>query len=512
MANFIGLDDAATQLGVAKEKLNELREAGKLRAYRDGASWKFRAEEIEDLAKNGLPPMDSDIGTSFGMGLEDDSDNELELGTLSLEADDPTDAAAASDGDLSLVDEPTVAADEPAAEATPEPLAVADDDDDLVLDLEGSGDDAESILLGEDDLAATSGPSSTIIGRNDVTNDDDDLQLAPVDDASVSDVRLAEDEPAAATPSDSSPPTPPPGKFEDIEELEIDLEAESSRILEADQVAAAKEAAAKAGPDAGEGATQGDSDLALAPSDSGELSGFSSIASDEADEVEEGLTGISSLNVDEDGSGGGSSLAGFSSIELAEDEDDDFVLGDSGSDITLSGAESGINLVAPSDSGLSLDEASAILGGSAIQSGVDLSDVSAAAAPMPSGELASSEDFMLTPLGDDDEDEEDSSQIVSVEALEEDSGEEDDVVLGGALAMDDDEDALAAGAGAGAPAVVEDASFSVWNVLGLGACLTVMLVCGMMMVDLTRAIWAYDEPTNTSSALIEGLLGLFGIS
>ena len=41
---FISLDDAATQLGVPKETLNKLREAGDLRAYRDGASWKFRTE------------------------------------------------------------------------------------------------------------------------------------------------------------------------------------------------------------------------------------------------------------------------------------------------------------------------------------------------------------------------------------------------------------------------------------------------------------------------------------
>lgn len=504
MANFIGLDDAATKLGVAKDKLNDLREAGKLRAYRDGTSWKFRAEEIEDLAKNGLPPMDSDIGDAFGLGIDDDPDSaSLELGGLELDSE-----GAASDADLSLVDEPTVAADEPAPPTPPAPAAMDDDDDDLVLDLEGSGDDAESILLGEDDLGATSGPSSTIIGRNDLSGDDDDLELAPAD-PSTSDVRL-DDEPTATTPSEPSPPTPPPGKFEDIEELEIDLEAESSRILEAEEVAAAKEAAAKSGLDAVGDSGTADSDLALAPSESGDnLSGLSSLASDEADQVEEGLTGISSLNVDEGAGGGGSSLSGLSSIELADDEDDDFVLGDSGSDITLSGAESGINLVAPSDSGLSLDEASAILGGSAINPGVELSDVAAASSPaMESGELSSSEDFMLTPLGDDDEDEEDSSQIVSVEALDEDAGDGDDVVLGGALAMDSAD--ASAGEAAG-PAVVEDASFSVWNVLGLGSCLTIMLVCGVMMVDLVRAIWAWDEPTDTSSALIEGLLGLVGM-
>ena len=41
-----------------------LREAGKVRAYRDGASWKFRTDDVEKLAAEGIPrgdPVVSDV-------------------------------------------------------------------------------------------------------------------------------------------------------------------------------------------------------------------------------------------------------------------------------------------------------------------------------------------------------------------------------------------------------------------------------------------------------------------
>ena len=63
---FIGLDEAAEKLGVSTDKLNQLREDGQLRAYRDGASWKFRAEEIDRLESEGLPSSEpSDLSLNL---------------------------------------------------------------------------------------------------------------------------------------------------------------------------------------------------------------------------------------------------------------------------------------------------------------------------------------------------------------------------------------------------------------------------------------------------------------
>lgn len=87
---FTSLDDAATQLGISKDRLNQLREAGKVRAYRDGASWKFRSDDIDKLAQEGIPRIDA--------GASD----------LALDLDEgavPQSAAEASGLDLELTDE-----------------------------------------------------------------------------------------------------------------------------------------------------------------------------------------------------------------------------------------------------------------------------------------------------------------------------------------------------------------------------------------------------------------------
>ncbi len=47
MSNYVPLDEAAKLLGVSPEELVEMRSRGEIFGYRDGASWKFKPEEIE---------------------------------------------------------------------------------------------------------------------------------------------------------------------------------------------------------------------------------------------------------------------------------------------------------------------------------------------------------------------------------------------------------------------------------------------------------------------------------
>jgi len=67
MARFVELNEAATMLGVTPEKLVEMRSNGDIHGYRDGGSWKFKAEEIDrvlaELAAggSGAPPADDDM-------------------------------------------------------------------------------------------------------------------------------------------------------------------------------------------------------------------------------------------------------------------------------------------------------------------------------------------------------------------------------------------------------------------------------------------------------------------
>ena len=456
---FIGIDDAAEKLGVSKEHLNALREKGDLRAYRDGASWKFRTEDIEKLEKEGVPPEDDSAGLS----------------------------------------------------------------DDDVLDIEplGEGDDAESILLTEGDLDdGPARPPSTIIGKADLDLAGSDLELT------------------GSSPSQ--------GSFADLEELEIDLEAESSRILEPDDAAAAIDAirAEKEKAEAAEEAPPASSDITLDDDYELDIVGSSGDVAG-ASESDASKTGeLPPVAKDSDSS----------QIELGVDEQDDVVLGDSSDDMPLATSDSGINL-APSDSGIALDDVPLDLAGSAIGSALDLAALSAVGEQdSPSGDAgASGDDFLLTPVADEESDE-DSSQVVALEEIEEeaDAGavtfEEEGSMpsgfsdiggmsdLGGASDLGAASDlggmsatGLESGLGVG-----EEADADAGDDFGMAAApepaaatagvsefptmVMVMLICtGLMMtlcavvtLDLIQSIWAWDQPYALNSSIIDGILGIFG--
>lgn len=481
---FIGLEDAAKQLGVSKDRLTELREEGQLRGYRDGASWKFRTEDVDKLEEKGVhTSTESDIA----LPMIGDADGTIEsLPEISFAdviddaegtSDSASERAAASDIGLEDLDEPTVPAD------------LADDE-------------AESVLLSETEFGDSEDrPPSTIIGKVDLDPTSDlELVLETEEESGTedvpSDVRLAPAD-ADVLSSDGgsqvadSGPEGSKSAFSDIEELELDLESESSRVLSGRTAADVNEPAPQK-PTAG-------SDIGLAATGS-----------------DAGLTGISSLELEDEGGGGGgeSSLAGISALELEEGSD---VLGDSdGSDITLSSQDSGINLVSPSDSGLALDEVPIELGGSAIGSSLDLGDVDEVITLEPDEDEAAGggdEDFLLTPITEEaaEEDEESSSQVIALDDVGEDEGAE--ALLGG------EEDMFGADIGGGqlagagvatAAALTVDEPFATWTVVLMGSCVFLLGLCGMMMIDLVRNIWSWNGTTALNSGLLDAILGLFG--
>jgi excisionase family DNA binding protein len=461
------MDEAADQLGINKDRLTQLREAGKVRAYRDGASWKFRNDDIERLASEGIPtidpPSDIDLGSNLSLDLDDDktaepSGLELDLG------DDELVTGPASDLKLDDLEEPT---DEAEAGDSEEVLGGGDDE---LLDL------SDSILLSEKDIGGPAGrPPSTIIGRSELDPDGDlDLTLRPEDSTTMSDVKLAKSDVLIGADDESldlEPPNPS-DHFQDLAELDIDLESESSRVLTPGPTKGKPGAKAQAAPPP--------SDLELAASDSSNVvSGKSDIALSGSGAASGGLTGLSALGLD-----------------------DDQVLGE-GSDITLSAASSGINIISPSDSGLSLDEVA--LSSASVSSPLDLGD-DVGLEPLELSEDADEgeEPFQLTPLGEGEDEEKDSSQVIALEEF----GEEEGVVFQAdereAAAVG--EDFSPAGLAAGAPVAVapaEDVAMS-GPVFALLTCGVVMLmVCGMMMYDLVRNIWSWDDVSPLNSTLIE---------
>lgn len=552
---FINLDDAAEKLGLTADRLNQLRDEGRLRGYRDGASWKFRIDEIEKLVVSGLPsPMGSDLSIDMSETEQDfapiklpdedllgdeptidlDSDSDLDLDSdldnieasdkpaisdLDLDLDDDLlgTAAAASDISLDDLDDATLPVDESAPSGEVEPVKL---DDLEVLSLDD--DDDESVLLSETEFGDSGGrPPSTIIGKVDLDpNGDMDLVLESEEEAGQSDVKLASpagsaDSGAIAMPEEvaASDPEVSRAQFSDIEELELDLEAESSQILSSDDTEAARKAAQ---PEAELGA---ESDVGLAEASDIGLSGGSSLELDEG--ISGGLTGISELGIGE-GSDAGSvgGMTGISSLELDDDDDGDVFDDGSGSDITLTSQDSGINLISPSDSGLALDDAPLDLGGAAMGSSLDLGDAVEESIVLddPSGDLSdsgkpeASGDFLLTPSFEDAEgeaDDESSSQIIALDEVSEDEGAA--ALLGGAddgmLGDDFAASGLAAGA-ATVAAIADEESFSMGTIVGLAACIMLMCLCGMMSYDLVRNIWSWNEPYSLNSSLIDAVLSL----
>lgn len=475
---FTSLDDAAKQLSISKDRLNQLREAGKVRAYRDGASWKFRSEDIDKLETDGIPQLDPG-GSDLSLDTVDDlesSHDELEMGP-------------ASDISLEDVDEPTVAGMD---EGSDDALALDDDSIDINKD---------SILLSDAELGSViRRPPSTIIGKAELDLDAD-LDLSPIDkDVPKSDAKSAGDSGSLLTGEDISLDLPSPsGNFEGLEELEVDLEAESSRILSPEDVAKAQSAAKNSAKKEKKAPSSvaGLSDLGLAPIDS------------------DVAVGGSEVNLGSAASGVG--LSGLSALEL---DDDDEVLGE-GSDVTLSGESSGINIISPSDSGLALDEVPLDLSGSApIGSSLDLGSISSDDMSLePLGgsgpESKIGEDFQLTPLGEEDaDDEKDSSQVIALDELSEESASGAPLPSGlGEHGMMSEEFALGGltpGAAPVAAATAVEMPFSLWNVLGLSSCMVLLGLCGMMTFDLLRNMWSWNEVSTINSWLLEVLNPFLG--
>src|SRR3954468_12604629 len=103
------LDEAATQLGITTDRLNALREAGKVRAYRDGASWKFRSEDIEKFAAEGIPAIEASP-SDLALDLDDEDDDFK----FPADSSGAIKASPASEPELGLADEESPA--KPASE------------------------------------------------------------------------------------------------------------------------------------------------------------------------------------------------------------------------------------------------------------------------------------------------------------------------------------------------------------------------------------------------------------
>jgi hypothetical protein len=270
------------------------------------------------------------------------------------------------------------------------------------------------------------------------------------------------------------------------------------------------------------GVMGGDSEALLASSGLGSSIGADALADSD----------LSGLDDDD-------ALADDDDLVIADD-DDDLVISSAGSDISVAG-DSGINLMSPSDSGLSLESEPLDLAGSSISAldlGAELSEGGSSGSGGGEGsavDFQADEEFQLSPSGVDLEVDVDSgSQVIEVEDSEaigepvefEDAFGDDSAagVFGGeeaapvsdALSLDDEGEAVAIDESAVAvPAATAtvggyEIPFTIMQCVTLVMILSVLCLCGMLMTDLVRNMWTYTEPSAPVSSLTDSLISLMG--
>lgn len=448
--NLISLDDAAKLLNITAAELNDHRERQEIYGYRDGASWKFKQADIEKF-KEKLAGGGS--GSDDDMGLDDlDLDNSDDM--LELATDDP--ASAADDSD-------------------------SEDDDSI-----------DVMLLSEAELGESApGASSTIIGKPGEQS------------AAESDIKIVTDEDRAGLGTQT------PGS-----DVNLGSGGDESSVLDDDSANLSLSSAAESDkPSPGSDISLGDD----ADVSAGEFS------------LEDGDSEGEGFDLADDSEAGADS-----SDEVNVVGDDDFVLGGSGvgSDITLGAADSGISLANPADSGLSLEEPFDLSETGSQQQDFDmdsddmlsLSDDSESVSLLDdsSSELSEAigdDDFLLEPSQDADS-EESGSQVIALDedSIGSDSFLEDSDASGESMLEDDSNESplggldtgdhgMAAPAGAGV-AVTREATFTTLNIVSLGTWTVFMLLCGMMMLDLTRNMWSWQGNFTVSSSIMDAILGM----
>lgn len=529
-SQFLSLEEAAKKLGVTTDQLVSFRSEGRLRGFRDGASWKFPEGEIErladDLAAEGdsydpYQMVDDDVPaespSSGGSGVVlDDLDLDLVAGSAG--------GSSRSGSDVNLV------AGDGSGVGSDVQVVSAASDDDSDFTMKDRRDGLVEIDSGELQLS----PDVPVI-----THDSEMLDLA-IDPKTGSTGPIAKkdlSEPQASNTGDSGL------AFDaDNDDSDDDLLAISDDVLGSGLGGGS---AVKGGSALSSLELMDDLDLSTGSSKGGSGLGDNDVLGElDLLGADAGGSGLISGDSDVIGSGPGSNGKGGSSKGsglILDDDDDDLLITDDedelvlgGSDLSISG-DSGINLMSPSDSGISLESEPLDLAGSSISAldlGLELGSGGSSGKGLGSASGVGAEDFQLSPSGISiDTDSDSSSQVIEVEdsaafagdgigagafgdALDGDdafaeSGEDGGFADEEAMAVEDgfaeDEPATAR---RGAPLAAYEVPYSVFQVVGLVCVVLVMGISGMLMSDLVRNIWTYAEPAAPVSGLTDWLIDI----
>ncbi len=362
-----------------------------------------------------------------------------------------------------------------------------------------------SILVSEQDLGPTGSKHGSTIGSDiniagDASDADSDVALV-ADPGSGSDVRLIagmnSDEPRLSLDDDDDDELSLAGDDDD------DQLSGASGASGAIKFGSSAESAIKLGSGTGVG-----SDVPLTGSDAFDLD-----LGMEGSGILSGLSGKGSEIIKGDSD---------PSLDLDLSDDSDLVLS-GGSDLAL-GNDSGINLMSPADSGISLEDEPLDLAASGI-SGLDLaSEGSDAASGVGSGlgsavNFQQDEEFQLSASGSIEADEDSGSQVIELE----DSSEFGDAAV--ALPAADGFDAFGAAdgdgldmggalgaspAGAAITMGAPEVPYSMFQVMSLLGILLLMCMSGILVTDVVRNMWAWSDTSDLTSGFTEMVLSAVG--
>ena len=199
MANYLSLEEAAQKLGISTDRLVDLRSQGQVRGFRDGASWKFPEDAIDQLADDladeiagGVDELSNndELMESGDLLMESEGDDLLGSDSLELQSDESGSKAGASSLEL-MEDLNVVGGSEAGAPSSPSSGVLSE------LNLLGSGKEGSGLISGGSDLLAGSGLD--VSGEiDDALSEDDDLVIADDDDdlmlgSAGSDISIAGD-------------------------------------------------------------------------------------------------------------------------------------------------------------------------------------------------------------------------------------------------------------------------------------------------------------------------------
>jgi hypothetical protein len=427
---FVDLNEAAQMIGVTPEQLVEMRSKGTIFGYRDGASWKFKLEEVERVVSERAAPR----GDSSILSGKDEEFETLITGLSSK------------------------------------------------ILAEKAQEESGSILVSEQELGVSATGQSTIIGKPKKG------QPSPQD----SDIKLATDDELM------------PGS----DKL---LEAPGSKLVRGpheSDVLGGSDIKVKGGSGTGDmPALTGSSKKP--GSSGGGLDLGPNLVLDERDQSDSDSALDEDVKLDKGPSGTGSGK---------------------GSDVTLGAGDSGINL-APTDSGLSLEEEPLDLGGGSSVESLELPEddevislEQEAADPDQATQLKADNEFLLSPGEAMTEDESDSgSQVIALEdseAFDQDAAtmlKADQALAADAFQpMPDAMAGMAAGPGLGGQPVyvqvpVQEIPYSIWNVLSLSLIVLLLTLTGMLMVDVMLNMWSFSGSTSASTSIMDFFIKTFNL-